>query len=128
MENDDLCHCGRTAIVNETLGYSRGMCSDCDLNRFDAYPGTCPVTHGRPRIDWKPVMLHNVVVGSIHLDMETGAFWGSLDSEYVKFLNDAFSGGLLEMIVRGIPGNPVSQEELTKQLTDYLERRRKDDN
>lgn len=35
------CHCGRLTIVNETLGYSRGLCEDCDAWRCDAYPAAC---------------------------------------------------------------------------------------
>lgn len=38
---EEPCHCGRPAIVNETLGYSRGMCEDCDAWRCDVWPAGC---------------------------------------------------------------------------------------
>lgn len=43
------CHCGRQPIVNETLGYSRGLCGQCDIARCDAYPDDCPHELRTPR-------------------------------------------------------------------------------
>lgn len=48
--DENICHCGGVAIVNEALGYSRGMCEDCDLTRCDAFPGECPVPRPWPEV------------------------------------------------------------------------------
>lgn len=44
----DLCHCGKPASCgfDGDPTHHRGMCTDCDAVRCDAYPGECSASRG----------------------------------------------------------------------------------
>lgn len=71
--------------------------------------------------EWLPITLNGVLLGKISIDPDTGRFDGDFDKEYIDLIVDGLDATMMELIVALKPGFPISQVELNKQLTIYLE-------